>query len=268
MKVYILVDGEGITGVVDHESQVKPGSPGYEETRKLLMSDLNSAIEGAIEGGATEVIVYDMHYYGLNVITNELHPEAKIVLGKPPKIAPPAGLDESFKALIMIGYHSMAETKGGLLSHTYTLDMKALRVNKILMGEIGLESAIAGAKNVPLAMISGDSMAMKEARALPGDFEEACVKYAAGEHGALCLPSSKTSKLIREKARAALGKIDELKPYKLQPPYTIEIEFYEESSAHKASTIEGVTRKDINKIEMKGDDLALLWESFLSRYTA
>ena len=268
MKVYILLDGEGITGVVDHERQVKPGCPGYEEMRKLLMSDLNSAIEGALEGGARKVVVYDMHYYGLNVILSEVPPEAEVVMGKPPKIAPPAGLDESFDALIMIGFHSMAQTKEGLLPHTYTLDMKALRLNGILMGEIGLEASIAGTRNVPLVMISGDSAAMKEAGDLVGDFEQACVKYAAGEHGALCLPPSKTSKLIREKAKAALKRINDFKPYKVNPPYTIEIEFYDESSARKASAIEGVTRKDISKVEMKGDDLALLWESFLSKYTA
>lgn len=267
MKVYILVDGEGITGVVNHPLQVMPDSPGYEEMRKLLMSDLNAAIVGAEEAGADKVVVYDMHVYGLNVILDKLHIAASAVLGRPPKVKPPAGMDESFDALVMIGYHSMAETEGGLLAHTYTLDMKALRLNGVLMGEIGLEAAIAGSVGVPLVMVSGDSVAMEEAKALIGGFEGACVKYAAGESGALCLSPTETSTIIKNKVISALKSVESYKPYRVSPPYRIEIEFYEEASAKKASTIGGVSGVGKTGIEMKGNNLPLLWESFFSKYT-
>jgi D-amino peptidase len=268
MKIYILVDAEGISGVVNHELQVKPDSPGYQEMRRLFMSDLNAAIEGVFEAGAQDVVVYDMHYYGLNVILEEIHQGARLIMGKPPKITPPAGLDESFDALIMIGYHPMAETKNGLLAHTYTLDMKQLRLNGILMGEIGLEAAMAGAKNVPLVLVSGDDAAMEEARALVGEFEAACVKYGTGTHSALCLPLSVSSRLIRQGVTAALNRLDDFKPYRADPPYTIDIEFYGEPSAVKACSLAGVTKADKKSIRMQGDDLAALWESFLSGYSA
>jgi len=266
MKVYMLVDGEGITGIVNHEKQVKPGAPGYSEMRKLLMSDLNAAVEGAYEAGASEVIIYDLHYYGRNVILDELYPEAQIIMGKPPKIEPPSGMDKTFDALMMIGFHSMAETKNGLLSHTYTLDMKSLRLNGILMGEIGLEAAIAGTNGVPLVMVSGDSMAMNEARDLIGDFEEACVKYSISTYGALCFPPTKTASIIKQKSIAALKRIKEFKPYIVNPPFIITIEFYEGSSVKRALTIEGISQKGSNMIEIKGNDLATLWETFLYAY--
>jgi len=268
MKVYILVDGEGITGIVNHPLQVMPDSPGFSEMRALLMSDLNAAVDGAAAAGAGELVVYDMHVKGLNVIPEKLHAPAVVVLGKPPKVKPPAGIDESYDALLMVGYHSMAETAGGLLPHTYTLDMKELRLNGVLMGEIGLEAALAGSVGVPLVMVSGDDMAMKEAEALLGDFEGASVKYAASESGALCLPPAASRTLIREKAVSALGRLKDFKPYKADPPFRIEIEFYEESSAKKASEVDGVSRKGTRGIVMEGNDLPLLWESFLSAYTA
>lgn len=268
MKIYILVDAEGISGVVNHDMQVKPDSPRYEETRRLIMSDLNAAIDGAVEGGAAEIVVYDMHYYGTNVALEALHPKAKAVLGKPPKILPPAGIDGSVKALFMIGYHSMAETEGGLLSHTYTLDMKALRLNGVLMGEIGLEAAIAGSRGVPLALLSGDDAAMEEGKALIGRFEGACVKTGTGNRSALCLPLSKSSSLIKKRAKSALKGLKSFNPYRVKPPYTIEIEFYNESSQEKAAALEGVVRKGERVIELAGDDLASLWEGFLSGYTA
>ncbi|MQY59361.1 MAG: aminopeptidase, partial [Clostridia bacterium] len=81
MKIYIIIDMEGITGVVSPDKQAKPGSPGYQEAREFLMSDLNATVEGALEGGASDVLIYDMHYYGLNVILDKLHPKAKIIMG-------------------------------------------------------------------------------------------------------------------------------------------------------------------------------------------
>jgi D-amino peptidase len=112
----------------------------------------------------------------------------------------------------------MAETEDGLLSHTYTLDMKALRLNGVLIGEIGMEAAIAGSRDVPLVMISGDDAVMREARTLIGDFEEACVKISTGRESALCLPISQTSELINRKVRAALRRLDSFQPYKAPQP--------------------------------------------------
>jgi D-amino peptidase len=267
VKVYILVDAEGITGVVDHELQVKPGSVRYGEMRRLFMSDLNAAIEGAVQADAEQVVVYDMHYDGHNVLLQELHPAARVVTGKPPKINPPAGIDGSFHALVMIGYHSMAGT-GRLLNHTYTMDMKALKLNGVLMGEIGLEAAMAGSRGVPLVMISGDDAAEDEARSLLGDVEFACVKYGTGVSTALCLPPEQTAPLIRERVRAALSRLRDFNPYAPSAPCTIEIEFFEEFSVKKAATLQGVKKIDGGTVELKGDDLVTLWESFLSRYTA
>jgi D-amino peptidase len=266
VKIYILVDAEGITGVVDQELQVTPDSPRYEEMRKLFMSDLNAAVQGALEAGADEIVVYDMHFYGHNAILDALHPAAKIVMGKPPKIRQPAGIDGSFQALFMIGYHSMAGT-GGLLNHTYTLDMKSLRLNGVLMGEIGLEAAMAGFHGVPLTLISGDDEAEREAAELLGDVEFACVKRGTGARTALCLPPSETARLIREKAGRALSRLGDFKPYSTSAPYTIEVSFFEAASAKRAASISGVQREDELTVELKGDDLPALWESFLSAHT-
>ncbi len=266
MKIYIMVDLEGITGVVSSERQARPGSDGYEEARRLLMSDLNAAIEGALEGGATEIVVYDMHYYGLNVILNELHPRAKIIMGNPHVVPPELGLNGSYQGMMMVGYHAMAETKGALLPHTYALDMKSLYLNGVLMGEIGLEAAIAGTFGVPLIMISADSKGIEEAEKLLKGVEKAVVKYAISKEGAVCLPASTTKEIIRKRAKIAVERIDRFTPYKVSSPYEIKLEFYERSSAEKASKISGVSRLDDRSIQLKGDDLPLLWKRFTSKY--
>jgi len=281
MKIYILTDIEGITGVVSPDKQAKPGSPGYQEARELLMSDLNAAIEGILEGGASEILIYDMHYYGLNVILDKLHPKAKTIMGNPHIVPPEMGLDNTFKGMIMIGFHAMAETEEALLPHTYSHDMKALYLNGELMGEIGMEAAIAGTYGIPLIMISGDSKGIEEGKKLLGDFEEATVKYAISEGGAVCLPPSVTRKIIKEKAASAVKRINDFKPYsppKLNDPkyaYLIELEFYKASFIDKALTAAEKTDKSIipwvrkiseKKIALKGDNLYSLWKGFTKIY--
>jgi len=266
MKIYIMVDLEGITGVVSSERQARPGSDGYEEARRLLMSDLNAAIEGALEGGATEIVVYDMHYYGLNVVLNELHPRVKIIVGNPHVVPPELGLNATYQGMMMVGYHAMAETKGALLPHTYALDMKSLYLNGVLMGEIGLEAAIAGTFGVPLIMVSADSKGIEEAEKLLKRVEKAVVKYAISREGAVCLSPSTTKEIIRKRAKIAVERIDRFTAYKVPSPYEIRLEFYEASSAEKASKISEVTRLDDRTIQLKGDDLSLLWKTFISKY--
>ena len=281
MKIYIITDLEGITGVVSPDKQAKPGSPGYEEARKFLMSDLNAAVEGALEGGASEVLIYDMHYYGLNVILDKLHPKAKIIMGNPHVVSPEMGLSNTFKGMLMVGFHAMAETKGALLPHTYSYDMKALYLNGVLMGEIGMEAAIAGTYGIPLIMISGDSKGIEEGRKLLGDFEEATVKYAIDDEGAVCLPLSISKEIIKEKALSAVKRINEFKPYSpsnLNDPeyaYLIELEFYKASFIDKALAVVEKTDKEIipwakkigeKKIALKGNNLPLLWKGFTKRY--
>ncbi len=60
VKIYILCDMEGTSGIWRRE-QVDSSSPHYKQGQELLMADVNAAIEGAFEGGATEVIACDTH---------------------------------------------------------------------------------------------------------------------------------------------------------------------------------------------------------------
>jgi len=266
MKVFLLVDMEGISGVVSFNEQAKPDGSMYQEARKYLLSDVNAAVQGALKGGAKEVVIFDMHFYGLNLKLDELPQETRLIMGKPRKIYPALKLDETFKGMIMIGYHAMAETKGGLITHTYDYSMKKLYLNGILMGEIGMEAAIAGCYKVPLIMISGDSKAIEEGEALFGNFENAVVKYAINEHSALCLPTSLTRNIIKEKAKRAVEEIGKFKPYTITSPYTIRVEFFDACEAEKASKIPQVKRINNVTVKFKGNNLPTLWENFIGEY--
>src|SRR5579863_873849 len=60
LKVLISVDMEGVAGVVSAD-QLSPGSFEYERFRRFMTSEALAAIEGAKQGGATEIVVTDAH---------------------------------------------------------------------------------------------------------------------------------------------------------------------------------------------------------------
>lgn len=266
MKIFLMADLEGASGVVSFEQQARPDGSLYQEAREYLLSDVNAAVAGCLEAGAEEVIIFDMHFYGLNLNLNELHPKARLIMGKPRKIYPLLKLDENFRGMIMIGYHAMAQTEGGVLTHTYDYSMKKLYLNGTLMGEIGMEAAIAGCYKIPLIMLSGDLKAIEEGEALLGNFEKAVVKYGINEHSALCLPTSVTRNKIKEAAKRAIQKIEEVKPYTVRPPYNLRVEFFDISGAEKASKISQVKRINSVTVEVEGDNLPILWENFIGAY--
>lgn len=58
MKVYISVDMEGIGGIVEERqvSDTANASAYRQEARELLTGEVNAAVEGALESGATAVL--------------------------------------------------------------------------------------------------------------------------------------------------------------------------------------------------------------------
>jgi len=78
MKIYIMTDMEGATGLrLGGEYFPKANTPNYIIGQRLLTADVNAAIEGALEGGAKEIVVSDGHGGG-SILVEELHPEAQL----------------------------------------------------------------------------------------------------------------------------------------------------------------------------------------------
>lgn len=258
MKLFMMVDLEGVSGVVSFKHQAHPGGFLYHEARMSLMRDLNAAVEGAVAAGVEEIVVYDSHFYGLNVVLKELRANVKAVLGKPIF----SGLDRSFNAAMLIGYHSMAGTPDGLLAHSYALDIQAIWLNDINVGEIGMEAALAGQLDVPVVMMSGDSAGAAEASSLLPGIELAVVKESMGKLEARCLPGVESEGLIKRKAQIGLKKTKEMKPYKLKPPFEIKIEFSSPEKMERLSQEENVIVGDGNTLTIKESDLHAAWQRY------
>ncbi len=256
MKVYVLTDMEGASYVV-REQQTDPGNREYEEACLLLTRDVNAAIEGALEGGASAVLVNDLHgaRNGFNLVPEELHEEAKYVTGGP-RPCRMAGVDRNFSLAFMIGYHAMAGTKGAVLDHTMaTRVIVNAYINEQRVGEIGIDASILGYFDVPVALVSGCRMAVEEAKALLGKVETVAVKEGLSRNFAVCLPPARSRRLIREAAKKAVQNAGGFKPFRVSLPVTVKVEYSHPNYADIQSRTPGVERLDPRTIIIRGDNL-------------
>ncbi|MCX6992778.1 MAG: M55 family metallopeptidase [Kiritimatiellaeota bacterium] len=227
MKIYIITDLEGVSGVVtfnDTGRDTNMSGPRYEAARLLLTEDVNAAVQGALDGGATDIIVNDGHGSGSNFIMANLHPGARYCSGCG-RVSVLDGLDESTDAVMLVGYHAMSGTPKAVLDHTQSsTSWRRYFINGVETGEIGQMAALAGHFNVPVVCVTGDLAATMEAKAFLGDVETVAVKEGRGRTSAICLAPAKARELIRAGVQRSLGKIGKIKPYKIKIPAEIKLE--------------------------------------------
>jgi len=263
-KVYIKVDMEGISGIVSRE-QVRPGTAEYESARHMLAQDLNAVLEGALSAGCTEAIVYDGHSAGRNVDVESLDRRASVISGKPqPKDSFFWGLDDSYRALFLVGFHARAGAPDALMPHTYDDDIASVKVNGAEVGEIGLEAALAGKFGIPLVFISGDSGAVCEAKDLLGeDVQTVEVKKAITATSAICMPSAKTTDLLRGAAVRAVRNASAVPPVVFQSPTTLEVTFNKAESAAALESLPGIERTGDSTVRAQGPHILAAYRDFV-----
>jgi D-amino peptidase len=257
-KVYMITDMEGVAGIYDSELQVEPfQSPRWEESRKLLTGEVNAAVEGLLAGGATDVVVWDGHDSGRSLSVLDIHPKARLLLGRP--ISRTLELDPSYCAVVFIGQHAMAGADNGILSHSYnSRGIQNIWVNGKPTGEIGGRVLLAGALNIPAIMLSGDTAACKEIHDLIPQAECAEVKSGVSRTAGYMLSHPAACALIREKAQRAMQRLAEFRPYKIPGPVEVKIEFTT-AAGTRFEPSEGVERLNDRTWVFRGKDIMEAW---------
>jgi len=255
LKIYISADMEGITGVVTNE-QLGPTGFEYARFREFMTQEVNAAIEGARAAGATEIVVSDSHGNGQNLLLENLAKDILVIRSWPRPLMMMQGLDETFDGVIFIGYHAATTNPEGVRAHTLSsAHLADVRLKGVSVSEAGLNAAIAGHFNVPVIMISGDDVVVKETQALLGNVEGAVVKWASGFHSAKTMLPDAGQRLIREKAQRAVARIKDFKPYKLSGPVQLEVRFKSYRPSEVLSYLSIVERIDAHTIRFVGKDM-------------
>ena len=259
MRFLIMTDIEGVTGVTTYQ-QAENSQLG----RDMLMHDLLAVIEGIRTEGNHEIVVYDMHTDGRNVDMTKLPEDINVVMGKPINGKVYRGGCGPFDGLFMVGLHAMSREPGAMLAHSYLREYDSIHINGELVGEIGVERALAGEQGTPLVFVSGDDKGCEEAKELEPEIVTAVVKKSLDDSQAVCMPPARTAQILKNAAKEAVVKAKRITPKVTQMPVSIQVEFSDCRYLEIMKQLYPNVFVNEHTVEMKGDNLLQCWSKYLA----
>jgi D-amino peptidase len=224
-KVYISVDMEGISGI-SGDDQLSSSGAEYGRSRKLMAEDANAAVRGAFAGGATDVLVNDSHGGQRNLLPEDLDPRARLISHSFKPYGMMQGLDDSFDAVIFVGYHAKASTPAGLFAHTGSGVVADVEVNGRSVGEGGLNTLLAAFFGVPVVLVTGDDVAVAEVRGVATGARGVVVKKALNVRAVELRPLPAARADIEKEAREAVAAAARIPPQR-QGPFRVRMRFHD-----------------------------------------
>jgi D-amino peptidase len=264
VKVYISVDMEGIAGV-SHSHTTDPKDARYPVSVDLMIGETNAAIEGALAGGATDILVNDSHSSMFNLLPEAVDPRATVLLGQK-AWSMVAGAQDGFDVALFVGYHARAGHPRGTIAHTYSGLPAETRLDGRPTGEYGLNALILGAWGIPVGLVTGDDALAEEVEGWLPWAERVVVKRAHGGRSAASVHPSRARELVREGAvravrRAAAGDLQRLV---VAPPVAIEVDYAKGVLADHAAIVPGAIRVGDRTVRFEFDDAVSAFRAFLA----
>jgi len=236
MKIMVMTDLEGVSGVVSFEDQANATGKYYEQAKKLLTAEVNAAIDAMVDEKVSDIVVMDGHGAG-GICFEDLHPAGKLFHGRPWGFkAFQQNYLGSFDATIMIGQHAMAGVVNGNLNHTQcSTSIEYYKLNGKPIGEIAQWALCAGAYNVPMIFLSGDEAAVIEARELIPEICTATVKTGISRTSAISCSIIESHRRIREGLHQALQQHRKtpISPLKWKGPFVLEKHFFHSGNVER-----------------------------------
>ncbi len=265
MRVFISADMEGVAGI-NRAAETEPFAPGWETSRRLMTGEVNAAIEGALDGGAQEVVVNDGHWLGNNLLLEELHPAAEVISGHGRPLSMAEGIGPNFDAAFFVGYHASAGTQDAVLDHTYADPAHVLevRLGAEVQSEGSLNGYACGVFGCPVALFTGDSSAVSQMHQFCLEVEGVVVKEPLAREAARSLHPSVARERIRTGARRALERLPNIQP--MVPPAgpVFEVDFHSTALADACLRVPGVERIAPRTVRFGGADYLAAFRLFLA----
>jgi D-amino peptidase len=257
-KVFISVDMEGITGVVQ-PAQLGPEGFEYQRAREWMTGEVNAAIDGVRSSGPAGIVIADSHGNGQSLLIDRLPDDVQIVRGFPRPLEMMQGIDDSFAAAIFIGYHASEWTAGAVRSHTISsARLLGVKLNGQEVSEGIYNAAVAGSFGVPVAFVSGDRLAVTQLQGAIPTAGGAIVKEPLGYHSAMTVTPARGQAMIREGVTRAMASLTAMRPYRVTMPVTVEVGFKLTIDAERAAFVPGLTRSDAHSVKGTFADMIIV----------
>ncbi|HUK72203.1 MAG TPA: M55 family metallopeptidase [Streptosporangiaceae bacterium] len=223
MKVLISADMEGATGVT-WPADVEPGTEQWQRCRRMFTSDVNAAIAGFFDAGATGVVVNEAHATMRNLLLEELDGRAAMLTGRHKELGMVEGIQHpDVTAVAFVGYHAGAGEEG-VLAHTYLPNsIIGVRVNGEPASEGRLNALVAAEYGVPVVLVTGDDQTCADAAGYAPQARAVVVKECVSRYSAVCRSPSATAADIRS-AAAGMGKLAGSRAPAVATTYHVEVD--------------------------------------------
>ncbi len=257
MRVLMMTDLEGVSGVVTFRDHSYPDGRYYERSMRLLTAEVNAAVEGLLEEGATDVLVIDGHGSG-GIWFEDLHPKARLLHGRLSADTLMPDDAGTYDVAMIIGQHAMAGVERGNLNHTQSSkNVEYYKLNGRLIGEIAQFALYTGALEIPMIFLSGDDAACREADELIPGITTVSVKEGLGRNSAISLSAFEARRRIGEGVKNAVvnHRKSPVAPLKWQGPYVLEKRFFHTDTADRACAMPGVERVDSQTVRLHSDNV-------------
>lgn len=259
MKVYIMTDLEGVSGVNGGNDTLGNKIKNTDAACRLLTEEVNAAVDGLVAGGAEQVVVFDGHGGSSSILIEHLHPGAELINAGSGLVPVSSGLDASFDAAFHIGTHSMMGVGDGFLNHTFNSHAVVnMFLNGKPIGEIGIEALIAAYFSVPTILVSGDRAACREAIDFLGKVETVETKIGVNRYCAINSNPEKVRVELKIKSQKALKKLKTFKSKTPKGPFELKIELMCPNMADEYEK-KGAVRINHNTILLQSSDFLDLW---------
>ena len=254
---------EGVAGIVDWSQCRAPGQP-YEEGRLLLLGEVNAAIDGALAGGATEIVCNDSHGTMNNLNPAELHGRALYVAGRHKPRYMMEGMDASVDAVFFVGYHGSISGDSSVLSHTYNPSVVSrVELNGAECGESGINGLVALACAAPVVLITGDQQTAAEGGPFFSGAERVVVKESITRFAAAQLHPLDARDKIAAAATAATRRAGEVPLPDIALPARLDVHMQTADMAGVAGWVKGVERTGTRTVRVEGDDPLAVYRAFV-----
>lgn len=243
MKIFISADIEGITGVT-HWDEADIEKPLSAAACEQMTAEVAAACEGALESGASEILIKDAHDTGRNLIASKLPREARLIRSwAPDPFVMMQGLDETFQAVAFIGYHSRAGSGGSPLAHTLTGDLVRLTINDSDASEFLVNTYTAAMLKVPVIFVSGDKGLCQEVTGLNPAIGILAVKEGVGNSTTNIHPELATARIKEGMAKAIKSDLSKCR-VTLPDHFSLDIQYKDHAKAYRNSFYPGASLKD------------------------
>lgn len=204
MRILISADMEGATGVTSTDDVVL-GTEAWQRFRRLFTRDVNAAIAGVFDAGASDVLVNEAHSAQRHLLLEDLDSRARMLTGRHKPLSMMQGIDSGVEGVLFIGYHTASGTEG-VLSHTYLeTGITGVWLDGINASEGRLNAALAAEHGAPVLLVTGDDLTCTDANDFAPSASTVAVKECVSRYAAICRPPESTEKDIREAAQRGMA---------------------------------------------------------------